>query len=133
MPADYSETLEAPRNVAATYGSDAMYNVAMLPFRELGLEFSGKMRAFSTAVESLVLIPVMRNAHSVYTPMAVLNRDWAGLIAYRDPRLRETFEEVLPELDPALVKGAVAGAHFSELFFANCKDEAIAAYVRTLL
>ena len=41
--------------------------------------------------------------------------------------------EILPELDPALVKGAVAGEHFSELFFAGCKDEAIAAYVKTLL
>lgn len=41
--------------------------------------------------------------------------------------------ELLPELDPALVKGAVAGEKFSELFFANCKDEAIAAYVKGLL
>ena len=41
--------------------------------------------------------------------------------------------EILPELDPALVKGAVAGEHFSELFFASCKDEAIAAYVKNLL
>ena len=41
--------------------------------------------------------------------------------------------EILPELDPALVKGAVAGEHFSKLFFANCKDEAIATYVKGLL
>lgn len=41
--------------------------------------------------------------------------------------------ELLPELDPSLVKGAVAGEKFSELFFANCKDEAIAAYVKGLL
>ena len=41
--------------------------------------------------------------------------------------------ECLPELDPALVKGAVAGEKFSELFFANCKDTAIAGYVKGLL
>ena len=41
--------------------------------------------------------------------------------------------DCLPELDPALVKGAVAGEHFSDLFFPNCKDEAIAAYVKDLL
>ena len=41
--------------------------------------------------------------------------------------------DCLPELDPALVKGAVAGEKFSELFFVNCKDEAIAAYVKGLL
>lgn len=40
--------------------------------------------------------------------------------------------DCLPELDLALVKGAVAGEKFSELFFTNCKDEAIAAYVKGL-
>lgn len=40
--------------------------------------------------------------------------------------------ESLPKLDKELVKGAVAGDHFKELFFASCKDEAIAAYVRLL-
>ncbi len=41
--------------------------------------------------------------------------------------------ECLPELDPALVKGAVAGEYFSELFFPNCRDAAIAEYVKGLL
>ena len=41
--------------------------------------------------------------------------------------------EVLPTLDPALVKGAVAGEHFAELFFAHCKDDAVAGYIKTLL
>lgn len=41
--------------------------------------------------------------------------------------------DCLPELDPELVKGAVAGKKFSELFFTNCKDEAISAYVKGLL
>ena len=40
--------------------------------------------------------------------------------------------EVLKELDQDLVKGAVAGVMFEELFFANCKDEKIAEYVMTL-
>lgn len=40
--------------------------------------------------------------------------------------------ECLKDIDPELVRGAVAGEKFEELFFANCKDEAIAAYVRTL-
>ena len=39
----------------------------------------------------------------------------------------------LKELDQELVKGAVAGEHFQELFFANCKDQAIAQYVKELL
>ena len=41
--------------------------------------------------------------------------------------------EVLKELDPELVKGAFQGEHFKELFFPNCKDEKIAAYIHTLV
>lgn len=41
--------------------------------------------------------------------------------------------DCLKGLDQDLVKGAVAGEHFSELFFPACKDEELAAYVKTLL
>ena len=41
--------------------------------------------------------------------------------------------ESLPELDAELVRGAVAGENFSELFFPNCRDKAIADYVKGLL
>lgn len=39
----------------------------------------------------------------------------------------------LKDLDQELVKGAVAGERFQELFFANCKDQAVADYVKSLL
>ena len=38
--------------------------------------------------------------------------------------------DIIPELDQELVKGAFAGAKFSELFFADCKDDEIAALVK---
>ena len=41
--------------------------------------------------------------------------------------------ECLDRIDQDLLKGAIAGAKFQELFFANCKDEAIAAYIKNLL
>ena len=41
--------------------------------------------------------------------------------------------DCLKELDQDLVKGAVAGEHFSELFFPACKDPELAAYVKSLL
>lgn len=40
---------------------------------------------------------------------------------------------ILKELDPELVKGAVAGEKFSELFFANCKCDKMAAAVKEIL
>ena len=39
----------------------------------------------------------------------------------------------LKDIDQELVKGAVAGERFQELFFASCKDQAIADYVKGLL
>lgn len=39
----------------------------------------------------------------------------------------------LKGIDPELVRGAIAGEHFAELFFAHAKDEAIVAYVKELL
>ncbi|MCR4627861.1 MAG: RpiB/LacA/LacB family sugar-phosphate isomerase [Treponema sp.] len=43
------------------------------------------------------------------------------------------FCEILKSLDRDLVKGAFAGEKFSELFFASCKDEKIAATVKELM
>ena len=41
--------------------------------------------------------------------------------------------EILPNLDQDLVKGAVAGAQFKELFFANAKCDKIKDYIETLV
>ena len=41
--------------------------------------------------------------------------------------------DILMELDRELVKGALAGEHFQELFFKNCKCEKIAACVKEIL
>lgn len=41
--------------------------------------------------------------------------------------------EILKELDLELVKGALSGEHFQELFFVDCKCEELAACVKELL
>ena len=41
--------------------------------------------------------------------------------------------ECLDAIDQELLTGAIAGEKFQELFFANCKDEAIEAYIKKLL
>ena len=41
--------------------------------------------------------------------------------------------ECLDAIDSELVRGAVSGERFQTLFFENCKDEKIAAYIRTLV
>lgn len=41
--------------------------------------------------------------------------------------------EILKDLDRDLVRGALGGKKFRELFFADCKSEEIAAAVREIL
>ena len=53
--------------------------------------------------------------------------DGVRAVAFRD------LCDILRELDRDLVKGAFASEKFSELFFAHCKDEKIAACVKELM
>jgi ribose 5-phosphate isomerase RpiB len=41
--------------------------------------------------------------------------------------------DILPELDKDLVKGAFAGEHFKEYFYADCKDEEILKTVKSFI
>ena len=40
--------------------------------------------------------------------------------------------DILRDLDPEFVKATVSGKHFDELFYPNCKDAEIAAFLRSL-
>lgn len=40
---------------------------------------------------------------------------------------------ILKNIDQELLKGAVAGPKFQEYFFANCKDDEIASYIKSIL
>ena len=53
--------------------------------------------------------------------------DGVRSVAFRD------LCDILKDLDHDLVKGAFAGEHFAEHFFADCKDEKIAATVKKLM
>ena len=51
----------------------------------------------------------------------------------RKVAFKDSLIDILNNLDQDLVKGAVAGEKFQELFFANCKCDKLAEYVKTLL
>lgn len=51
----------------------------------------------------------------------------------RKVAFKEDLIDILKNLDQDLVKGAVAGDKFQELFFANCKCDKMAEYVKSLL
>ena len=51
----------------------------------------------------------------------------------RKVAFKDSLIDILKNLDQDLVNGAVAGEKFQELFFANCKCDKLAEYVKTLL
>ena len=51
----------------------------------------------------------------------------------RKVAFKDSLIDIVKNLDQDLVKGAVAGEKFQELFFANCKCDKLAEYVKTLL
>lgn len=51
----------------------------------------------------------------------------------RKVAFKDSLIDILKNLDQDLVKGAVACEKFKELFFANCKCDEIAEYVKTLV
>lgn len=51
----------------------------------------------------------------------------------RKVAFKDSLIDILKNLDQDLVKGAVAGEKFQELFFASCKCDTIAEYVKSLL
>lgn len=51
----------------------------------------------------------------------------------RKVAFKDSLIDILKSIDQELVKGAVAGDKFKELFFANCKNDELKAYVETLL
>ena len=51
----------------------------------------------------------------------------------RKVAFKDSLIDILKNLDQDLVKGAVAGEKFPELFFTNCKCDKLAEYVKTLL
>ena len=40
---------------------------------------------------------------------------------------------ILKEIDQDFLKAAISGPKFKDLFFANCKDEEIGAYIKKVL
>lgn len=51
----------------------------------------------------------------------------------RKVAFKDSLIDILKSIDQDLVKGAVAGEKFKELFFANCKCDELKAYVETLV
>ena len=58
----------------------------------------------------------------------------AGILSQvKSAMLQDNYLDTLKSLDQELVKTAVTGERFQDCFFENCQDEAIAAYVKSLL
>lgn len=63
---------------------------------------------------------------------AVMKKNREILNAVKSVTYRK-LEDILKELDQDLVKGALSGANFKEMFYANCKCEKIASAVQEII
>ena len=83
---------------------------------------TARRAAFCAQPDSLVPVPYAPQ-DPASSPRDVYKRQ----VTHRD------LVSILKELDRDLVVGALSGEHFAEYFYANCKDDAIAACVKELL
>ena len=77
------------------------------------------------------VVPEQRNKKILDGVRAVAFRDLNDIL--KELCLLYTSDAADEELDRDLVKGAFAGEHFAEHFFADCKDEKLAATVKELM
>ena len=75
----------------------------------------------------------MKNGAAVILKKAVPEQRNAKILNEVKKVTHRDLLDILPNLDQDLVKGAVAGKQFKDLFFANCKCDKIAEYVKTIV
>ena len=64
---------------------------------------------------------------------AAVEQKNAGILTEVKKATQRDLLDVLPRLDIELLKGAIAGEKFKELFFANAKDDKIKEYIRSII
>ena len=132
-PVEYH--FEAPAMCDALVVEDTVqYNGLVGSFEAMGLPgYTADLDAVSALITDRYLIPMLREAYGVYTPMHYYD-SFAGtyLISYRDPNISETFAvyEALPELlaaeepDQELLDGYILSCYSS---YAMSQGELIGA------
>ena len=84
-PAEASEGLIFEGNI--------QYNILCADFDTLGIEYDEGLQAFTTLVQDMYLIPLLRDQYGVYTPIfSASESEGIYLLSYRDPNVKQTFD-----------------------------------------
>lgn len=100
LPAAYSFEIPAMRE-ALIIDSDVQYNGVVGDYEAMGLSgYTADLAAVSALVLDNYLVPQLREAYGVYTPIhSYIENGGTYLLTYSDPNIRETFAvyDALPE------------------------------------
>ena len=113
---DYEEELEAlPKRIGITIPGSANYNMKYLSTEDDAYVYTPDLNILSSLCFDQILVPVMRNKNGVYGPSSAIDKDEAYILAYRDPDITTTFDEVIPSLADSIKEMNITDSMLSNL------------------
>lgn len=88
---DLSSLLLPESNEALEINSSVNYNGIYMPIDDG--EYSGKLKVLSALLSDSYCIPQLRNKHNIYSILMSFDEDGIGIVTYRDPNIKSTFDE----------------------------------------
>ena len=96
---NYGDEMEQlPSRIGVKIPGSANYLAQSIATKETGYTYSPELDILSSLVYDQILIPVLRYRNGVYSPMNDANEDDVYVLAYRDPSVTRTFNEVIPSI-----------------------------------
>ena len=96
---DYSAELEKlPARIAVKVPGSTNYNIQYVSAETAGYTYSPEMDILNSLVYDQILVPVLRYRNGVYSPLNNIDENGLYILAYRDPDVTRTFDEVIPTI-----------------------------------
>ena len=123
LQSDYRTLLSIRRKVLLVFGyTEDKLNTILLT--NCGKIVNGTLDLITIQVREL-----QESIHIYLFQIVILRNDTAD----KSQKCLIRMYGILKNIDQDLLKGAVSGEKFKEYFFANCKDDAIADYIKSIL
>ena len=96
---DYSGNMEKlPSRLGVKISGSANYHIKQVALSETDYTYSPELDILNSLVYDQILLPTMRYKNGVYSPMDGIDQNDAYVLAYRDPSMTKTYDEVIPAI-----------------------------------
>ena len=117
---DYDATLEKlPARIGVKITGSTNYNVKQILLSESGYTDSPELGILSSLVYDQILVPTMRYRNGVYSPVARIEDNTVEILAYRDPDITTTYEQVIPSLAAQVAAMTIDDATLNNLIVSS--------------